>query len=252
MKNIPFHFPSKTGVCEISAHIYTPDDGFFETVMVIHHGMAEHQKRYEEFIRFLCDHGIAVYMHDMANHGESCQDPELKGWFGKKGGWNALIEDYREMVMRARQEHPACRLIVMGHSMGSFIVRMYVSRYPKDGAGAVFMGTGGPNPAAGAGKAVSAMIGAVRGKKHRSSLMNTMAFGTYGKKFEGRTPFDWLTRDKAIVDRYIADPYCGFMFPVQGMNDLVRLRRRGAEGRGTAGGNRAYTRHHENLSGMPP
>ena len=53
--------------------------------------------------------------------------------------------------------------------------------------------------------------------------MNTMAFGTYGKKFEGRTPFDWLTRDKAIVDRYIADPYCGFMFPVQGMNDLVRL-----------------------------
>ena len=75
MKNIPFHFPSKTGVCEISAHIYTPEDGYFETVMVIHHGMAEHQKRYEEYIRFLCDHGIAVYMHDMANHGESNQDP---------------------------------------------------------------------------------------------------------------------------------------------------------------------------------
>ena len=77
-------------MCEISAHIYTPEDGYFETVMVIHHGMAEHQKRYEEYIRFLCDHGIAVYMHDMANHGESNQDPELKGWFGRRGILNAL------------------------------------------------------------------------------------------------------------------------------------------------------------------
>ena len=224
MKNIPFHFPSKTGVCEINAHIYTPEDGYFETVMVIHHGMAEHQKRYEGYIRFLCDHGIAVYMHDMANHGESNQDPELKGWFGKRGGWNALIEDYREMVLRAKQEHPSCRIIVMGHSMGSFIVRMYVSRYPQDGfAGAIFMGTGGPNPAAGAGKAAAAVIGAVRGKKHKSNLMNTMAFGTYGKKFEGRTAFDWLTRDREIVDRYVADSYCGFLFTVQGMSDLVRV-----------------------------
>ena len=224
MKNIPFHFPSKTGVCEISAHIYTPDDGFFETVMVIHHGMAEHQKRYEEYIRFLCDHGIAVYMHDMAGHGESCKAPELRGWFGRRGGWNNLIEDYREMVLCAKKEHPACRLIVMGFSMGSFIVRMYVSRYPKDGfSGAIFMGTGGPNPATGAGKVLSAAIGTVYGKKHKSNLINNMAFGKYGEKFEGRTSFDWLTRDEAVVDRYIADPECGFMFPVQGMNDLIQV-----------------------------
>ena len=222
--NIPFHFPSKTGVCEISAHIYTPEDGWFETVMVIHHGMAEHQKRYEEYIRFLCDHGIAVYMHDMANHGESNQNPELKGWFGRRGGWNALIEDYREMVMYAKKEHPACRLILMGFSMGSFIVRMYASRYPKDGfAGAIFMGTGGPNPATGPGKVLSSVIGTACGKKHRSRLMNNIAFGKYGDRFEGRTAYDWLTRDKAIVDRYLADPDCGFMFTVQGMNDLIRV-----------------------------
>ena len=222
--NIPFHFPSKTGVCEISAHIYTPEDGWFETVMVIHHGMAEHQKRYEEYIRFLCDHGIAVYMHDMANHGESNQDPEQKGWFGRRGGWNALIEDYREMVLCAKKEHPACRLILMGFSMGSFIVRMYASRYPKDGFdGVILMGTGGPNPAAGPGKVLSSVIGTACGKKHRSRLMNNIAFGTYGDRFEGRTAYDWLTRDKAIVDRYLADPDCGFMFTVQGMNDLIQV-----------------------------
>ena len=220
--NIPFHFPSKTGVCEISAHIYTPEDGWFETVMVIHHGMAEHQKRYEEYIRFLCDHGIAVYMHDMANHGKSNAKMEETGWFGEEDGWKRLIEDYRTVVKRAAEEHPGKMLIVMGHSMGSFLCRLYTAKYPEDGfAGAIFMGTGGANGAAGAGLLAAKAIAAVKGKKHKSGLLNRMAFGAYNKRFEGRTDFDWLTRDTEIVDKYIADPYCGYLFTVQGMADLI-------------------------------
>ena len=222
MRETLFQFPSATGVCEIHGCVRTPEDREADTVVVIHHGMAEHRKRYEPFMDFLCEHGAAVYMHDMASHGESAG--EVKGWFGEKDGWKGLAEDYRTLVKKAREENPGKKLIIMGHSMGSFICRVYTAMYPEDGYdGAIYMGTGGPNPAAGAGKAMAAAIGAIRGKKHYSNLLNKMAFGSYLKKFEKRTPFDWLTRDNEIVDQYIRDPDCGYLFTVQGMHDLITV-----------------------------
>ena len=219
-----YRFPSATGVCEITTNVYTPEDGVFDTVMVIHHGMAEHQERYLGFIDFLCRNGVAVYMHDMANHGKSNTDYELAGWFGEKDGWKGLIQDFRRNVQFAKDENPDKKLIVMGHSMGSFICRCYTSMYPQDGfAGAIYMGTGGPNPIAGMGLATASMMGKLQGKRHKSKTLDKMTFGSYNKKFEGRTGFDWLTRDPAIVDKYIADPYCGFLFTIQGMHDLVEL-----------------------------
>ena len=223
MKQQSFEFPSATGVCTISAEAWIPD-GEPEAVLVIHHGMAEHRERYGEFVRFLCNRGVAVYMHDMASHGKSRKPGEPAGWFGEKDGWRKLVEDYRTLVLRAAAEHPGKKLIVMGHSMGSFICRVYTAEHPEDGfSGAVFMGTGGSNPAAKAGILMAGAIAAVKGKKAKSALMNKMAFGTYNQRFEGRTPFDWLTRETEIVDRYIADPYCGFLFTVQGMHDLVSV-----------------------------
>ena len=217
-----FSFPSSTGVCTVSACAYLPE-AEPDAVLVIHHGMAEHRERYEPFIGFLCDHGIAVYMHDMANHGTSNEKTDETGWFGEKDGWKGLTEDFRTMVRRAAEEQPGKKLIVMGHSMGSFLCRLYTAQHPEDGfAGAIFMGTGGANGAAGAGILMAKAIAAFRGKKHKSALLNRIAFGTYNKRFEGRTAFDWLTRDREIVDRYIADPYCGYLFTVQGMEDLIR------------------------------
>ena len=224
MQTTLFEFPSATGVCDIHACTCMPEDGVSDTVLVIHHGMAEHRKRYEPFIAFLCGQGISVYMHDMASHGESAEKTGLKGWFGEAHGWEALVADFRKMVQRARSENPGKKLIVMGHSMGSFICRAYTAMYPTDGYdGAIYMGTGGPNPAAGMGKCVAAVIGSLRGKKHKSDMLNKMAFGSYLKKFEKRTPFDWLTRDQQIVDQYIQDPDCGYLFTVQGMYDLIAV-----------------------------
>lgn len=223
MKTNPFVFPSATGVCDIHANAFIPD-GEYDTVVVIHHGMAEHQKRYEPFIRFLCGNGAAAYIHDMANHGSSNTDVKLLGWFGEKDGWLGLIADFREMVLRAQKENPGKKLIVMGHSMGAFICQLYTSRHPEDGFdGAIYMGTGGPNPALGAGKAAAAAIGALAGKKHKSKLLAKMAFGAYSQKFEHRTEYDWLTRETSVVDKYVADPYCGYLFTVQGMHDLIEI-----------------------------
>lgn len=222
MKIETFEFPSATGVCGIRGNIYRPESGEYGTVLVIHHGMAEHQKRYERFISALCGNGCAVYMHDMANHGMSNTDRALTGWFGEKDGWLGLIADFRTVVTRAREENPGKKMIVMGHSMGSFICRLYTARHPEDGFdGAIYMGTGGPNPASAAGKGLAAVIGTLAGKKHKSKILAKMAFGTYGKRFEHRTEYDWLTRETGIVDKYIADPYCGFLFTAQGMHDLI-------------------------------
>ena len=132
--------------------------------------------------------------------------------------------DFRELILRARKENPGKKIFVMGHSMGSFLCRLYLTQFPEDHPdGAVIIGTGGPNPALGPGETAASVIAAFRGKKHRSKLLDQIAFGSYNKRFEGRTVYDWLARDKTVVDRYIADPCCGFHFTVQGMKDLIAI-----------------------------
>ncbi|MEZ3421607.1 MAG: lysophospholipase [Eubacterium sp.] len=223
MKINEYSFKSATGVCTIHGCEYIPDDEV-KAVIVIHHGMAEHQERYRGFIEFLTANGIAVFMHDMANHGKSNQNFEETGYFGEKDGYKFLVKDLKTTFDRAKAAYPDKKIIAMGHSMGSFITRCFTAWYADAGfAGAIYMGTGGSNPAAAAGDILSAFLAKMQGSKHKSKFIDKMTFGTYNKNFEGRTGFDWLTRDDKIVDRYISDDYCGFLFTVQGMNDLIKL-----------------------------
>lgn len=224
MKIQDYSFPSATGVCEIHGSVYTPDDNEVKLVMAIHHGMAEHRDRYNEFIEYLTSNGIAVFMHDMANHGQSNQDKALTGFFGKKDGYKNLVKDFNTTFEKAKAAYPNKKIVVMGHSMGSFIVRCFTAWYNKAGfSAAIYMGTGGANPIAAIGDKVSAVVAKAVGYTKKVKLLDTMAFGTYNNKFEKRTNYDWLTRDAKIVDKYIADEYCGFLFSAQGMNDLIKL-----------------------------
>lgn len=223
MRTEKFNFPSATGVCEINGNIYLPDDEI-RLVLVIHHGMAEHQGRYQDFIKYLTDHSIAVYMYDMANHGISNQKPELTGYFGDRDGYIHLVKDFNTLFNMAKTAYPNKKIVVMGHSMGSFIVRCFTAWYNNAGfSGAIYMGTGGSNPIAGVGDRISSLFAKIKGPTYKSKLLDKMTFGSYNSRFEKRTAFDWLTRDSEIVDKYIADEYCGFLFSVKGMNDLVKL-----------------------------
>lgn len=223
MKIEEYSFPSATGVCTIFGNAYTPDDDV-KAVVVIHHGMAEHQQRYREFIEFIVSNGYAVFMNDMANHGKSNQNFAETGFFGKKDGYKGLVKDFESTVKRAKVAYPDKKIVVMGHSMGSFIVRCFTAWYPDAGfCGAIYMGTGGANPIAAIGDKMSAAIAKLTGYTKKVKLLDSMTFGAYGNRTEKRTQFDWLTRDSAIVDKYIADEYCGFLFSAQGMNDLVKL-----------------------------
>ncbi len=224
MKISEYGFRSATGVCDIHGCEYTPDNGDVKAVVAVHHGMAEHKERYHDFFEFLTSKGFAVFMHDMANHGKSNSDKNLTGHFGEKDGYKGIIEDFKTTFERAKFAYPDKKITVMGHSMGSFVVRCFTADYKNAGFdAAIYMGTGGTNPAAGIGDKLSSLLAKLSGSTSKSKFLDKLTFGAYNNKFEKRTPFDWLTRDIEHVDKYIADEYCGFLFTVQGMNDLVKL-----------------------------
>lgn len=222
MKTKEFSFKSATGVCRIHGCEFLPE-GEVRAVVIIHHGMAEHINRYADYVKHLTDMGYAVFMHDMANHGKSNQKTELLGYFGENDGYKNLVKDLKTVYDLAKKEFPDKKIIMFGHSMGSFIVRCFDCAYPGASDASVYMGTGGSNPVAGMGKAISNLIASIKGSTYKSKMLDKITFGSFNKKTDKKTSFDWLTRDSAIVQKYIDDDYCGFLFTVKGMNDLVNL-----------------------------
>ena len=219
-----FTFPSVSGLCDISAMSFVPEDeSSIKAVFQIAHGMAEHKERYLKFMETLSDNGFAVYINDHLGHGKSVKNDDELGYFGKTDGWQNFIGDCRKLMEIAQSEHPGKPYIFFGHSMGSFVSRYFSAKYADDLVGAVFCGTAAPNPAAAAGIVISKLVGAVKGSHHRSKTIDKIAFGTYNKRTQQRTAFDWLTRDDDIVDKYIADPYCGFLFTAYGYRDMMTL-----------------------------
>ena len=218
-----FTFPSVSGLADIHAASYKPENGDIRAVLQIAHGMAEHLERYEKFASYLCDLGIAVYINDHLGHGSSISSASELGFFGAKEGWKNFVEDCRKLTAVAKAENPGVPVIFFGHSMGSFVARAYTYMYPQEVKAAVYCGTAAPNPASGVGAGLSTLIAKVKGDHHRSKLIDKIAFGTYNSKFEKRTAFDWLTRDNNEVDKYVADDLCGFLFTANGYRDLMQL-----------------------------
>ncbi len=215
-----FTFASVSGLADIHCASYLPESGEIRAVFQIAHGMAEHLERYEKFASVLCDNGIAVYINDHLGHGQSVKNENELGYFGKKEGWKSFVEDCHKLSLIAKDENEGKPFIFFGHSMGSFVARAYAFKYGSEINGAIFCGTSGPNPAAGAGIVLTKLITKLKGDHYRSKLIDKIGFGTYNSKFEDRTPFDWLSRDYEEVDKYIADPLCGFLFTAPGYGDL--------------------------------
>lgn len=218
-------YTSTTGVADISACCWAPEnESDIKAIFQISHGMAEHSKRYEDFAKHLCQKGFAVFINDHVGHGESVASDDDLGYFGERDGWMGFVNDAKLLTNRAREEYPYKPVILFGHSMGSFVARSYCEKFGADLAGAVFCGTSGANPAAGIGIQLASFIAKVKGSRYRSELINKIAFGSYNKKYSDvRTSFDWLTRDEKIVDAYIADKYCGFLFTAVGYRDMFTL-----------------------------
>lgn len=209
MKN-EFYFPSADGVTEIRAMEWLPE-GEITAVLQICHGMVEHIERYDDFATFLTKHGIYVVGHDHLGHGKSVTSAEKLGYFSKTDGNGCVIADIHQVRVRTEQKYPTVPYFMLGHSMGSFLLRQYLGLHSKGLAGAIIMGTGKqPDMVLAAGKLLCKLIAGIKGWDYRSQFVNNMAVGGYEKKM-GK---GWITRDPEIAEKYASDPLCSFRFTV--------------------------------------
>lgn len=214
-------FPSHTKNTDIFVQELAPaDPTAVKGIIQIVHGMAEHSDRYIAVANYFCSRGYAVFMNDHAGHGKSVKSDDDNGYFADKDGWKCLVDDVYEVTKIARKAYPDKKLIIWGHSMGSFITRSYIAKYKNGADAAVVCGTSGANPGAAAGILIANLICKIKGPKAKSEFINGLAFGSYNKKFKGDTGFEWLSVNEENIRNYLDDPKCGFLFTASGYRDL--------------------------------
>ena len=217
-----FYFPSTNGKNKILARICTPDKPP-KAVVQIAHGIAEHISRYDPFMFFLAENGYVAVGNDHLGHGLSAENEDGLGIFDTQNGWTYAVDDMKALRDQVRQEFHDIPYIFFGHSMGSFLTRTYLIRYPDQYDAAILSGTGQQSPALiNAGFFAANLLTLLRGPGADGKLLNDMAFGSCCKKIDNpRTPFDWLSTNEENVDRYIADPLCGFVAKCSMYRDMM-------------------------------
>lgn len=178
----------------------------------INHGMAEHALRYGRFARELTKAGFAVFAHDHRGHGKTTAPDAPKGSFGSENGFERVIDDVLAVNKHIRARDPDTPVVCFGHSMGSIIALNFALCYPEKVDGLVCWNAGVET--GGLARASTLILGVeklLKGRKGISKLVRKLTFDTWNNTFKpNRTEFDWLSRDEAEVDKYVADPDCGF------------------------------------------
>ncbi|MCR4739368.1 MAG: lysophospholipase [Lachnospiraceae bacterium] len=233
-----FTFPSSDGRTKIHAVKYTSDTGESpKAVLQITHGMVEYIERYDDFAEYMVKQGFMVYGHDHAGHGESVNTKDDLGYFGKEPG-KILISDMHTLRCIAAGEYPDLPYFMLGHSMGSYLLREYLAVYetgmktdtdgeagPRSLNGAVIMGTGFISP----GRVrlavfLTKLVSLVRGERYRSAFLQKLTYDSSyeGYDLTGRDPErSWLTKDVEIVKKFYNDPKCNFVFTANGYRGLM-------------------------------
>ncbi len=206
-----FTYPSADGVHQVHAVEWLPG-GAPKAVVQLVHGVSEHIRRYDGFARFLAENGYAVVGNDHLGHGKTSADPQEYGFLGESGGWRNVADDMRSLRLSVGGRFPGIPYFLMGHSMGSFLVRLYLIDWPGTVAGAILSGTGQETPwLVSFGKWLAGVERVRLGPRGHSPLIDRLSFGSYNKRIvPARTRADWISRDTAVVDAYVADPLCSF------------------------------------------
>ena len=220
-----FEVPSTDGEHTLRGVVYLPSQkakGYFHVV----HGMTEHIDRYHSFMTEIAENGYICFGYDHLGHGRTADSDEELGFIAKKNGDELLARDVGAFSDAVFEKYgKGLPYFLMGHSMGSFVVRRAcVTCVSPDGL--IIMGTGGKNPAAVPALILIKIIRTVYGDKHISPLLNKLAFGSYNNRFGGgseKDPKPWLTGDDSIRQAYYADKFCMFDFTITAMGDLIRI-----------------------------
>ena len=218
------HFPSSDGKNTIHAELFIPSDNNISAVVQVSHGMMDYIGRYKGMAEAFCAKGIALCGHDHLGHGDSVKTPDDYGFFASRGGYDYVIDDVKRMNDLIRKEFPGVPVILLGHSMGSFIARLYALNYGNSVDGLIIHGTAGPNPILGAGMLIVKLLRAIKGERHRSKFVCSLADGGYNKGFDpAEGDGAWLTRDPSMVADRVGNPKNDFIFTLAGYEDLFHF-----------------------------
>ena len=216
-------FPSTDGKSTIHAEIYEPT-GEIRGVVQLSHGMLDYVGRYKALAEFLTANGYVFAGNDHLGHGGSAATDNDLGYFADKDGVSCLLRDLHAMNRLLRERYHGMKPIILGHSMGSFLSRLYVERYPNSVSGHIIHGTGGPMAILPLGKALVNTIMLFAGKHHRSKAVASMAFAGYNSKFDkSEGKHAWLTRQTSLIAGRDEDRLQNFTFTVSAYRDLFRM-----------------------------
>ncbi len=222
MKKQELSFPSADGTHQVAWTLWEPD-GPVRGVVQLVHGVAEYIDRYHDFACFLTEQGFAVAGDDHLGHGRTAgNEPEL-GWFAEKDGWKIIVEDEKRLRDILRAKYPGMPMVLFGHSMGSFMARTYLMRWPDDFTCCVLSGTGHQSAVVCRfGKLLAGLEIKRHGGQYRSALLQKIAFGSYLKRVDDPVgPNDWICTAAPVVRQYDADPKCGFTATAGLMYDMM-------------------------------
>lgn len=216
---------SSNGKNMLAGTVYVPSADVRGYVHVVH-GMTDHISRYAPLMASLAEEGYIVFGYDHLGHGYTARDDSELGFIASHGGDELLVKDIKVFSDAIRAEYGDHPYYLIGHSMGSFIVRLAAAEYVAPEK-LIIIGTGGPNPIAPIGLLLCDIIRIFKGERAYSDMLENMAFGTYNDRFspdEGK--YAWLTAIGENRDIYAADKFCTFRFTVSALHDLVKLNKR--------------------------
>lgn len=217
-------FKSSDDKSTINYYIYEPIKKPIIGILQISHGMNEYIERYEEFADYLTDNGILVCGNDHLGHGVEALKSNTQGFFAKKDGDKYLVADLKKLNIVIKKRYGKLPYYLMGHSMGSFVVRQFLVKYPDMVDGAIFMGTSGANPFVKIGKKLAKKEIKKNGLMYRSENLKEKSSLGYNAKWKSESsPNAWLTRNKEVVKKYDEDPLSNFVFTASGYLDLFTL-----------------------------
>ena len=213
-------FLSSDGKNNIHAELYIPDTEP-RGVIQISHGMIDYVGRYKALAEFLTSFGYVVAGNDHLGHGGSVRCEDDFGFFADRDGYRLVIDDLKKMNVILHGEYPDLPIVMLGHSMGSFLARLYAVKYPDTISGLIIHGTGGKNPLLAPGKLIVKLLRLIKGDRHRSPFVEGLAFGSYNARFDkSEGEWAWLTRDLEQVADRNTDKRTNFKFTLAGYTDL--------------------------------
>lgn len=226
MRKEDLYYDSRDNLHKIHAVKWMPDkDEDIKCIVQLIHGMAEHIERYDEFASFLADNGVLVVGNDHLGHGKSMREDNERGFFAENDPVTVVVRDVHRLKKKTQEAYPGKPYYIFGHSMGSLILRTYLTRYGKGIDGAIISGTASKSSLiAKPGKLLLSIMKAVKGGTYRSAFAESLVNGNPNRKIDNpRTAFDWLSTDDELVDKYVADEKCGFLFTLNGHKSIVEM-----------------------------